>query len=290
MDVLAALIAELPDGTVVTDPAVTEGYRQDRAFDPSAGKPLAVVRPRRTEEVQTVLRWASRQPGAGGDPGSRQRPVRRGHRAGRRDRAVDGEDARHHRRPRHPHRGVPARAVQRRGEEGRRRTRAVVSAGSVVVRDLQHRRQHRHQRRRAVLREVRRHHRLRAGHAGGAGRRHRGAAGRPAAERRCGPSPDEAVRRQRGHAGRRHRGDAAAVARAAHVERGGGHVRVGGMRRSTPCSGWPRGCGPRCWSSWIRWRSTPSRTSCGWAWTARRPPCWWPAPTSGAARPARTRS
>src|ERR1700677_2296713 len=44
---------------VVTDPAVTEGYRQDRAFDPSAGKPLAVVRPLRTEEVQTVLRWAT---------------------------------------------------------------------------------------------------------------------------------------------------------------------------------------------------------------------------------------
>ncbi|QLL10384.1 FAD-binding oxidoreductase [Mycobacterium vicinigordonae] len=44
---------------VITDPAVTEGYRQDRALDPSAGKPLAVVRPRHTEEVQTVLRWAS---------------------------------------------------------------------------------------------------------------------------------------------------------------------------------------------------------------------------------------
>ncbi|WP_236984349.1 MULTISPECIES: FAD-binding oxidoreductase [Mycobacterium] len=44
---------------VITDPAVTEGYRQDRALDPSAGKPLAVVRPRCTEEVQTVLRWAS---------------------------------------------------------------------------------------------------------------------------------------------------------------------------------------------------------------------------------------
>ncbi|GFG75086.1 FAD-binding oxidoreductase [Mycobacterium botniense] len=58
-EVLASLIAELPDGMVVTDPAVTEGYRQDRAFDPSAGKPLAVVRPRRTEDVQTVLRWAS---------------------------------------------------------------------------------------------------------------------------------------------------------------------------------------------------------------------------------------
>ena len=26
----------------------------------------------------------------------------------------------------------------------------------------------------------------------------------------------------------------------------------------------------RCWSSWTRWPSTPSRTSCGWAWTARR--------------------
>lgn len=59
-DVLAELIAGLPDGMVVTDPSVTEGYRQDRAFDPSAGKPLAVVRPRRTEDVQTVMRWAAR--------------------------------------------------------------------------------------------------------------------------------------------------------------------------------------------------------------------------------------
>ncbi len=58
-DLLAKLVAELPDGMVVTDPAITEAYRQDRAFDPSAGKPLAVVRPRRTEEVQIVLRWAS---------------------------------------------------------------------------------------------------------------------------------------------------------------------------------------------------------------------------------------
>jgi glycolate oxidase len=56
---LEALIAELPEGMVVTDPAVTEGYRQDRALDPSAGKPLAVVRPRHTEEVQAVVRWAA---------------------------------------------------------------------------------------------------------------------------------------------------------------------------------------------------------------------------------------
>lgn len=58
-DALTSLIAELPDGMVVTDPAVTEGYRQDRAFDPAAGTPLAVVRPLSTEQVQTVLRWAS---------------------------------------------------------------------------------------------------------------------------------------------------------------------------------------------------------------------------------------
>ena len=58
-DALAGLIAELPEGMVVTDPSITEGYRQDRALDPSAGKPLAVVRTRRTEEVQTVMRWAT---------------------------------------------------------------------------------------------------------------------------------------------------------------------------------------------------------------------------------------
>ncbi|MGQ9348387.1 FAD-binding oxidoreductase [Mycolicibacterium gilvum] len=58
MQPLASLIADLPDGTVVTDPDILESYRQDRAADPAAGTPLAVVRPRRTEEVQTVLRWA----------------------------------------------------------------------------------------------------------------------------------------------------------------------------------------------------------------------------------------
>lgn len=57
--VLAVLSAELPDGVVVTDPDILASYRQDRANDPAAGTPLAVVRPRRTEEVQTVLRWAS---------------------------------------------------------------------------------------------------------------------------------------------------------------------------------------------------------------------------------------
>jgi glycolate oxidase len=56
---LADLIAELPDGTVVTDPDIVASYRQDRAVDPNAGTAMAVVRPRRTEEVQAVMRWAT---------------------------------------------------------------------------------------------------------------------------------------------------------------------------------------------------------------------------------------
>ncbi len=54
-----SLAAELPEGTVVTDPDVVASYRQDRAADPDAGTPLAVVRPTCTEHVQTVLRWAT---------------------------------------------------------------------------------------------------------------------------------------------------------------------------------------------------------------------------------------
>ncbi len=52
------LAAQLPDGTVVTDPDILAGYRQDRALDPDAGMPLALVRPVTTEQVATVLRWA----------------------------------------------------------------------------------------------------------------------------------------------------------------------------------------------------------------------------------------
>ncbi|MGK2879982.1 MAG: FAD-binding oxidoreductase [Mycobacterium sp.] len=58
-DTLAELIVELPEGTVVTDPDIVASYRQDRAADPKAGTAMAVVRPRCTEEVQAVLRWAS---------------------------------------------------------------------------------------------------------------------------------------------------------------------------------------------------------------------------------------
>jgi glycolate oxidase subunit GlcD len=56
---IARLASDLSEGSVVTDPDIVAAYRQDRAVDPGAGTPLAVVRPTSTEQVQTVLRWAS---------------------------------------------------------------------------------------------------------------------------------------------------------------------------------------------------------------------------------------
>jgi glycolate oxidase len=53
------VLTGIPDVLVLTDPDVVESYRQDRAKDPDAGRPLAVVRARSTEDVQAVLRWAS---------------------------------------------------------------------------------------------------------------------------------------------------------------------------------------------------------------------------------------
>ena len=53
------LIAQLPDGAVLTDRDVMERYRQDWARDPGAGWPRAVVRATCTADVQAVLRWAS---------------------------------------------------------------------------------------------------------------------------------------------------------------------------------------------------------------------------------------
>ena len=53
------LINALPDGAVITDPASMDAYRWDRANDPSAGMPLAVVRAMSTEDVQAVVRLAA---------------------------------------------------------------------------------------------------------------------------------------------------------------------------------------------------------------------------------------
>jgi glycolate oxidase len=53
------LAALLPDGAVVTDEATSDSYRHDSASFCAAGRPLGVVRPTTTEQVQTVMRWAS---------------------------------------------------------------------------------------------------------------------------------------------------------------------------------------------------------------------------------------
>ena len=59
-DVRAALETALPADAVVTDPDILDGYRYDRAMTVVPGKPYALVRPASTEEVQTVLRVATR--------------------------------------------------------------------------------------------------------------------------------------------------------------------------------------------------------------------------------------
>ncbi|MBK5250167.1 MAG: FAD-binding protein [Actinomycetales bacterium] len=59
-DALHELLAALPEDAVVVDPATVENHRRDRAELCPAGSPLALVRPRTTEQVQTVMRWATR--------------------------------------------------------------------------------------------------------------------------------------------------------------------------------------------------------------------------------------
>ncbi|MGQ0465305.1 MAG: FAD-binding oxidoreductase [Sporichthyaceae bacterium] len=56
---LAELLDALGPDVVVSDPDLVEKYRRDRADDPFAGVPLAVVRAESTEHVQTTMRWAT---------------------------------------------------------------------------------------------------------------------------------------------------------------------------------------------------------------------------------------
>ena len=56
---VAKLVAELGEDVVVTDPARVDKYRRDRANDPDAGVPLAVVRARSTQDVQAAVRFAA---------------------------------------------------------------------------------------------------------------------------------------------------------------------------------------------------------------------------------------
>lgn len=58
-EVLSALSDALPAEAIVTDPNSMDAYRWDRANDPDAGMPLAIVRATSTEDVQTVVRIAA---------------------------------------------------------------------------------------------------------------------------------------------------------------------------------------------------------------------------------------
>lgn len=60
-NVIAELLAALPEGAVITSPDSLQAYRHDRANDPNAGTPLAVVRATSTEDVQAVVRIAARE-------------------------------------------------------------------------------------------------------------------------------------------------------------------------------------------------------------------------------------
>lgn len=56
---LGPLVDALPGDCVVVDPDNMAGYRWDRANDPEAGMPLAVVRATTTEHVQIAVRFAA---------------------------------------------------------------------------------------------------------------------------------------------------------------------------------------------------------------------------------------
>ncbi len=57
---ISELAALLPEGALVTDEATSDAYRHDSASSCAAGRPLGVVRPTTTAEVQAVMRWATR--------------------------------------------------------------------------------------------------------------------------------------------------------------------------------------------------------------------------------------
>lgn len=56
---LQELIAAIGADNVLTNPATIDNYRWDRAHDPHAGTPSAVVRARTSEDVQATIRFAA---------------------------------------------------------------------------------------------------------------------------------------------------------------------------------------------------------------------------------------
>jgi glycolate oxidase len=59
METALQQLAEALGEGLRTDPVTCENYRFDWSRDPTAGIPLAVVRPRNAAEVQTAIRWAA---------------------------------------------------------------------------------------------------------------------------------------------------------------------------------------------------------------------------------------
>ena len=58
-EALTELTGLLDDDVVLRDADALEQYRFDWSRDPDAGVPLAVVRARTAEDVQTAVRWAA---------------------------------------------------------------------------------------------------------------------------------------------------------------------------------------------------------------------------------------
>src|SRR5699024_1801070 len=59
MSKLQELIDTVGEDSVVTSPARIDSYRWDRANDPEAGNPVAVVRANNAEDVQATIRFAA---------------------------------------------------------------------------------------------------------------------------------------------------------------------------------------------------------------------------------------
>ncbi len=204
MDLIARLRAGLPGEAILTDPDVTGSYAHDMASFCEAGTPAVVVLPRTVEQVQHIMRTATEL---------RIPVVPQGARTGlsgaanasdgclvlslvKMDRIIEINPVD---RIAVVEPGVINAVALPRGE----RTRALLPARPLQLGGVLHRREHRHRLRRPVLRQVRRHRRVRP-RPGRRPRRRAAADDRPAHRQgRRGLRPHPAVRRLRGQPGHR---------------------------------------------------------------------------------------
>ena len=170
--IIDELRAAFDASTVLTGADIGARYHTDMAGIPVA-PPLAVMRPRSTEEVSKFLKTVPCGPRAGDDARRHDRPGARHHAVTGRNRAVDGahdrdRGGRYRRRGRH-HADRRAAAAP---AGARRPGRLYVPARSRRARQLHDRRQHLHQCRRQSRDPLRHDARSRARARGRAGRRH----------------------------------------------------------------------------------------------------------------------